>query len=807
MVAAVASSSPSASAGNGQETAAERKKDGANVQNYGGLPPAEKVKVVRKTRTMEITSRYKSAGTAPSPSAAPAVSRRNPSPLRQSSPSRQPSPVRNRSSSSGSISTGASDGHVRHPSPNLGRSSSSASEVAKRAYSAERRRPWPAASPADGKSPPSSGAAEGVVASARARPQSRGPELWPSMSVAKQSAESNGENASESRPEGEREKLASSQVANQTLKPAGNGVQRGADNVSGSPQRKGSPMRRQSIDQAENARPTENSHAKPEQQRWPGMSTGKVFSGAMSRSVDLGVDKERPQMARSSTMTVQGRPGTPSSRGAKPTISRTLSRSGNNDASVSQSAQAAVRRNPTPTRGRAESAGRDAVGSRNGNGNESSEGARVRGNATGAGDNAGHARRLSQDSVATVDSLGTGVEPMSDTESVSSAGSGAGGRAVRGTTVPARVWQDMNNRLRRFSEGDRNRTSDASELPAVAIAPVKTVRRAKAVPHQSAASLLMNQSMNQSMNGSSTTSWAMSPGRASGNSAPSTPHPPSSPSHSKGTSPLRGLPSPQRSRPVHGSAIALAGTARSIGSTTLSFGIDGRSRGKRALTQQEEAQLLRILHNRWLQWRFVNARAEAVMSAQRAAAERQLYNVWLKTSELRTSVAMQRIKLQQARQAHKLRSILSTHATHLENWETLEEEHSNALTGCMEALESAILRVPVTGGARADVQAIKEALTSAVDVLNAVEGSVQFLLPKTQSMEALLSQLAETAAQERALLEECGDLLSVAASLEVEERSLRTHLIQLESERQRLFKAEPANGALNNSSLSYLSTP
>jgi hypothetical protein len=37
-------------------------------------------------------------------------------------------------------------------------------------------------------------------------------------------------------------------------------------------------------------------------------------------------------------------------------------------------------------------------------------------------------------------------------------------------------------------------------------------------------------------------------------------------------------------------------------------------------------------------------------------------------------------------------------ATHLENWETLEEEHSNALTGCMEALESAILRVPVTGG-------------------------------------------------------------------------------------------------------------
>ena len=30
------------------------------------------------------------------------------------------------------------------------------------------------------------------------------------------------------------------------------------------------------------------------------------------------------------------------------------------------------------------------------------------------------------------------------------------------------------------------------------------------------------------------------------------------------------------------------------------------------------------------------------------------------------------------------------------------------------------------------MQAIKEALTSAVDVLNAVEGSVQFLLPKVR---------------------------------------------------------------------------
>ncbi|XP_024358368.1 uncharacterized protein [Physcomitrium patens] len=697
MVAAVASSSPSAPVDNVLEAQIERKKEGKNVQNYGGLPPAEKVKVVRKARTMEITSRYKTATTALHTPVTPAS--RRPSPIRQSSPSRQPSPVRNRSCSSNSSIVGASECLLRHPSPNLGRSNN-VPDVTKRALSAERtRRPWPAAISSESKSTSMSSTAVGLASSIKSRPHFRGPELWPSMSASKQGADSNGDSASDRSDclsEGGSEKEAISKTLNNAPRPAADG--NGIGKISGSTSRPGSPMRRQSIDQSDTARSTENSHSKPDHQRWPGMSTVKVSSGAMNRSVDVGVDRERP-LARSTTTTTPTRSGTPSSR-IKAAISRSYIRSGCSDGSVAPSSQVAPRRNPTPPRGRTGTTESVAQGTlANSNGNDDS--AHPSGNGTGGGDHASHARRLSQESVATADSLSRPVDNVSDTESESviSAGSAPGSRVVRGTTVPARVWQDMNNRLRRFSEGDQNRTSGASDLPAVAIAPVKTVRRSKVVPHQSAVSTLMNQSMNQSMNGS-TSAWAFSPGRLPVNSSSSTPHPPSSPSHSKGTSPLRGLPSPQRSRPVPGAAVALAGSARNLGSTTVNFGIDGRNKGKKVLTQQEEAQLLRILHNRWLQWRFVNARAEAVMSAQKAAAERQLYNVWLRTSELRTSVAMQRIKLQQARQAHKLRSILSVHAIHLENWETLEEEHSNALTGCMEALESAILRVPVTGGAR-----------------------------------------------------------------------------------------------------------
>ncbi|CAK9204346.1 unnamed protein product [Sphagnum troendelagicum] len=717
MVAAVTSSAPTG-APLQEPQLLEKKTEGENGHHFGGLPSAEKSNTgLRKLRNREITSRYKAATVVPTPPVAPppAVGRRNPSPLRQPSPSRQSSPVRNRSSSAMTVTT--SEAPLRHPSPTLGRSIN-APDVPKRALSAERRRPWPAIT-SDEKAA-STSSAEVALASVKPRPRSgRGPELWPSMSASKQT-ESSGIPTNVGRFEG-RDKEGS-QPSDHTLKPAANGAHRptdrSADPAVRSPQRKGSPVRRQSIDQVENARPATNLHLKPDQQRWPGISNGKVFGGVMTRSVDLSTDRERP-LSRAATILVHGRPGTPSSRTARPTASQSLNRSVNE----------------------------------------------------------GHTL---PDSVATLDACIMPCDNMSDTESVSSGGSGPGCRGPgRGTTVPARVWQDTSNRLRRFSEGDRTRSSE-SDLAAAGAQGVKAVRRSRVVPIGSQQS----PTSTESMSGNMTSGWSLSTGRVMSNPG-SIPQLPLSPQQTKGSSSLlRGLPSPQRTRPVSGT-MAISGTARNLGGMIMNFGFDGRSRGKKALTQQEEAQVLRIFHNRWLQWRFVNARAEAVMSAQKSAAERSLYNVWIKTSELRRSVAMQRIKLQQARQAHKLRSILSTHAVHLENWEALEEEHSSALSGAMEALEAAILRVPVTGGAKADVNAVGEALGSAVDVLNAVDLSVTSLSPKAENMDMLLSQLAKTAAQERALLEECGDLLSVATSLEVEERSLRTQLIQLESEKGR----------------------
>ncbi|KAJ7526255.1 hypothetical protein O6H91_17G090300 [Diphasiastrum complanatum] len=188
---------------------------------------------------------------------------------------------------------------------------------------------------------------------------------------------------------------------------------------------------------------------------------------------------------------------------------------------------------------------------------------------------------------------------------------------MRGTIVPARFWQELGSRMRRFSEGECTGAS-ASESDNL-----KGSRRTKATFTGSAAAA----------------------------------SPPLSPSTlSKSTqfvSSLKELPNLPKTR------VSQNGRHMSQ-SITSSAVLDGR-KGRKNLNQQEEAHYLRILQNRLLQWRFVNAQAEFANSSQQAAAESMLCNSWLQTSDLRMSVIEKRIKLQQSRLSMKIESIFSSH--------------------------------------------------------------------------------------------------------------------------------------------------
>ncbi|XP_020205101.1 AUGMIN subunit 8 [Cajanus cajan] len=251
-------------------------------------------------------------------------------------------------------------------------------------------------------------------------------------------------------------------------------------------------------------------------------------------------------------------------------------------------------------------------------------------------------------------------------------------------------------------------------------------------------------------------------------------------SSSRGVSPSRSRPSTPPSRGVSPSRIRPTNSTIQSNSSisVLSFIADFK-KGKKGAAYIEDAHQLRLLYNRYLQWRFANARAEAVLYIQKAIVEKTLYNVWITTLSLWESVIRKRINLQQLKLELKLNSILNDQMMYLDDWAVLERDHIDALSGAVEDLEASTLRLPVTGGAMADIEHLKVAICQAVDVMQAMGSAICPLLSQVEAMNNLISEVAFIAVQEKTMLDECEMVLASVAAMQVEESSLRTHLMQI----------------------------
>ncbi|KAJ6754833.1 AUGMIN FAMILY MEMBER [Salix purpurea] len=311
----------------------------------------------------------------------------------------------------------------------------------------------------------------------------------------------------------------------------------------------------------------------------------------------------------------------------------------------------------------------------------------------------GNIAKHNPDSISVTESSFTGDLTASDSESVSS-GSTSGVTEIgkwktgaRGIAASARFWQETNSRLRRLQDpGSPLSTSPGSRM---GVSP-------KAI-----------QSKRFSSDGplASPRMMAASPVRGATRSA--------SPSKLwTSTSPSKGMSSPSRVIPMSSSTPSI-----------LSFSVDLR-RGKMGENRIVDAHMLRLLYNRYLQWRFVNARADTTFMVQRLSAEKNLWNAWVTVSELRHSVTLRRIKLLLLRQKLKLTSILKGQIAHLEEWSLLDRGHSSSLEGATEALKASTLRLPVVGKAVANIQNLKDVVGSAVDVMQAMASSICSLSSK-----------------------------------------------------------------------------
>ncbi|KNA16645.1 hypothetical protein SOVF_087150 [Spinacia oleracea] len=341
----------------------------------------------------------------------------------------------------------------------------------------------------------------------------------------------------------------------------------------------------------------------------------------------------------------------------------------------------------------------------------------------------------------------------SDTDSVSSGSTsgaqdvngGSHGRNVpRGIVVSARFWQETNMRLRRLQDPGLGLSSSPTSKFA---GPPKLSQSRKF----SDGPMLSPRAMSSPIRGAVR---AASPSKLMNTPV---------------SSPMRGL-SPSRVR-------SSIGSSPWDSPSVLSFAVDVR-RGKVGENRIVDAHQLRLLYNRHLQWRFVNARADAALSVQRRNAEKNLWNAWITITALRDSVRHKRTQVQLLRQKLKLSSILRGQMAYLEDWSLLDKDHYSSLQGAIEALKASTLRLPVVGGVTADVQSVKEAVGSAIDVMQSMASSTCSLLTKVEEVNSLVAELANVATKERILLERCKEVLSMLAAMQVKDCSLRTHTLQ-----------------------------
>ncbi|CAI9765761.1 unnamed protein product [Fraxinus pennsylvanica] len=244
------------------------------------------------------------------------------------------------------------------------------------------------------------------------------------------------------------------------------------------------------------------------------------------------------------------------------------------------------------------------------------------------------------------------------------------------------------------------------------------------------------------------------------------------PSGAKVVNPSSRGPSPARVRPSSPSRQAQSSTS------VLSFIVDIK-RGKKAVNHIEDVHNLRLLYNRLLQWRYANARANSALHSQKIKAEKLLYNVWRATVCLWKSVIGKRIEHQQLRHKLKLYTVFDNQLACLDEWASIERDHTNVLSWAIQDLQASTLRLPVTEGAKGDIEAIKAAVCSAVDVIHVIGSSMGSIFLQVEGMNSVVSELAVVASQERVMLDECESLLAYTAAIQAEEHSLRTQLIQL----------------------------
>ncbi|XP_066337095.1 QWRF motif-containing protein 3-like [Miscanthus floridulus] len=295
-----------------------------------------------------------------------------------------------------------------------------------------------------------------------------------------------------------------------------------------------------------------------------------------------------------------------------------------------------------------------------------------------------------------------------------------------------------------------------------------TPRTASTKPH----SPLLPRTGSVRLLGSSNTQWALSPGRRSGSPPLKATTAVATVPESKGKKSLISLGwghiFHRRKHAAEDASIA------AVTATLLSSPVPSRS----SAGGGEAGHHMRMAHCRLLQWRFANAKADAVRSRKMASAELDLMGTWARVSEMRGKVARKRVQLEKEKQKIKLNTVLSFQMKDLESWGQLQTGHDSALSSTVDCTQAAVCRLPLTNGAKVSLAPLSSVLHQALELTLTAKAMTRSFSPMAQETALLISKLVRVAREEQAMLQECVELLRLVSALQVEEQSLRSHLVQ-----------------------------
>ncbi|KAK7322453.1 hypothetical protein VNO77_25833 [Canavalia gladiata] len=181
--------------------------------------------------------------------------------------------------------------------------------------------------------------------------------------------------------------------------------------------------------------------------------------------------------------------------------------------------------------------------------------------------------------------------------------------------------------------------------------------------------------------------------------------------------------------------------------------------------QEEKYHQFRILHNRFLQWRFINARAEVAMANVNNIAQIQLFSVWLRILKLRKMTIQKRIELQRVKHVMKLYQILNEQLYLLTQWAQLERRNQESVGRLTRKLSALCTILPLTHDVKVDTESVFEALNTAIKVMDNIE---PLIIKYQTQIERILYQVTElitTLKQEEEHLQELLGIVPLIATL------------------------------------------